>query len=372
MSESTRTEKKKKWSYGNNKNKPRKPTGAVAALKSNVYILGNGHHGNQYINTNVAIEDYAVREYGKLMGQLFHEKDIPPAKPDKPTAPKGKTLDDLDIKVYEQQIKQWLTDTKEYTDNKSKVFRLIIGQCMPSMRRKLESMPGYESLKEDDDVVGLLREVKNLTFTTTSAKYEYWTLQDNIRSLAMCKQGDQEEVTAFYKRWRMKLDVVESQYGPFGPEKLSSGADKDTERKKFQACLFVGSLCTKRYGKWVNELNNSFLSNQNNYPESVEDALLKAQERMDDDGKVHNTTLKSNTIKIRTTMAKKMRRPLLATSAPPLRKLSASLTANPRTLEPRGRHHAAVKAPPLGVATAVSIPIAAWRGTVARIPNRPI
>jgi hypothetical protein len=56
-------------------------------------------------------------------------------------------------------------EKKEFQDNKAKVvFVIILGQCTHNVKSKLENELGYATLEMNDNVVGLLRQLKQMAF----------------------------------------------------------------------------------------------------------------------------------------------------------------------------------------------------------------
>jgi len=278
MSDKSKTDKKMA------PNDRRPLIGAIEELKANVYTFGTAQQGNLFSKVNTAIGDYCGREHGKPMKLLFEGKESPPKEPTRPTEAPDK-MDPWDREVYRRELDQWIKLKQVYKENKGVVFLIIMGQCSLAMRNKIESSSEYSTLDANDDVIGLLKMIKDLTFTTTSAQYKYWKLFQNLKNTMLCRQFEHESLSVFYKRWKTNIDVVESLWGGFVPTKLESGEDKDTERDKFLACVFLGSLCIKKYGKATDDLNNDFLDGNDNYPPSAEEAMSRLSYRMDRDNK---------------------------------------------------------------------------------------
>ena len=102
--------------------------------------------------------------------------------------------------------------------------------------------------------------IKDLTFTTESVMYPYWTLAQCIKIIWECKQYPNEDLATFYKRWYTNVEVLEEKWGTFVPTDLKFGADPDEEKKKLQACMFLYCVNWHYYGKVIDELNNAFVA----------------------------------------------------------------------------------------------------------------
>jgi hypothetical protein len=55
---------------------------------------------------------------------------------------------------------------KEFHENKAKVFVIILGQCTHNVKSKLENELGWATLEMNDNVVGLLRRLKQMAFAS--------------------------------------------------------------------------------------------------------------------------------------------------------------------------------------------------------------
>lgn len=109
------------------------------------------------------------------MQNLINGMNNPPQEPTKPTS-KKKDMDAWEALRYEKKLDQSLKETAIYEKDKSKVLVVVKGLCTLAMKNKLASLSNYKALEDKDDVIGLLKKIKDLAFTTESVQYEYWTL----------------------------------------------------------------------------------------------------------------------------------------------------------------------------------------------------
>jgi len=86
-------------------------------------------------------------------------------------------------------------DMKAYTEQKAKVFVVILGQCSSEVKNKLVNNVGFKALEDSDDVVGLLKMLKEMAFSTSGVQHPYWTLQNVLRRLTAVNQGPTESVS---------------------------------------------------------------------------------------------------------------------------------------------------------------------------------
>ena len=270
--------------------------GKIEELENNVYHYGGKNVGDYYIKVTEAIADYVGREKGKEMKLLVLNRiESTPTEPPQPQVESGGTINPFVMEKYKMQLKTYLDEEKLYKKNKGIVFIVILGQCTLSMVNKLKSDSKFESIQQDDDVIKLMKMIKELCYVSTDARYEYWNLTFSLNKVTNVKQKDNETLAAYYKRFINIVDIVEGQWGTLAPLTI---AEKDTDyqdatkkngvikacRNKYLACVFIKGCNWNMYGTCVNDLNNSYLSGQNNYPVSIEAAVNYLSNYMNDNG----------------------------------------------------------------------------------------
>jgi hypothetical protein len=173
-------------------------------------------------------------------------------------------------------LKMCIEKEEKYKQDKSKVFKIIVGQCKSSMRNKIEALAKYETLEEDDDVVGLLKEMSDLVYATDNTQYESWKMQSSLRVLINLKQGDKEALQVFANRFLKQVESTEEVWGSLIPQKLK-GKDLDKVqmpgREKFLACLFLAGVDRGRYKAVIDDLNNAYVLGKVEYPKDVSGML---------------------------------------------------------------------------------------------------
>jgi hypothetical protein len=150
-----------------------------------------------YLRTTEVIADCVGVEYGRYMRMLVKhgtEKTFTG-----PRIPRSKdTTPGLMVK-YKTELWIFHLEKKEFQDNKAKVFAIILEQCTHNMKRKLENELGYATLEMNDNVVGLLRQLKQMAFTSGGAQHSFLTLQIVMQHLLAINQGPRESVTNYYR-----------------------------------------------------------------------------------------------------------------------------------------------------------------------------
>ena len=268
--------------------KKRAMIGDIEELGNNVYVYGMSSQGDKYSKTTEVIGDYVGVKFNKAMRTMVRSgKEL---KPKKPKKPEGK-ISEIDMKEYDKMFGRYLDKVDKHEEFKSKVFVIILGQCMLSMKNKVESTSGYEKLEEADDAIGLLKVIKNLAYSTSKVQYVHWTVCTSMRRWVTTRQYKDENLVAFYKRFMSALDVVESQWGKMVPGKIvkDKSSNDEEEGKKFKACVFLAGVDRKRYGRMIDELNNAYVAGNDMYPTTVEGALTMLSYYKDSGRKVNRS-----------------------------------------------------------------------------------
>jgi hypothetical protein len=209
----------------------------------------------------------------------------------------------MEMKRYEVLCNRHFAKVEEYERERTKLFRMIIGQCSPTLRDKLESMKEYPALEAKDDFLGLLKLIHSLVYGTDKGQYQYWKMQVAMAKLASMKQEPWEPTMSFAERFLTQVEATESLWGILAPsldraalpvlEEIDNEDDQarlqrleqwkssvqewqnklvtsDKEaRDKFLACLFLACTDRERYKEVIDDLGNDFSLGNINYPEDV-------------------------------------------------------------------------------------------------------
>jgi hypothetical protein len=251
--------------------------GKVAELEGHVYVLGEKHQADKYIKTTEAIAEYVGREYSKDMKLLVKGTENAPEEPPEPAKSK-KEENPYEVEKYKMNYTRYMKRNDLYQENKAKVFLIIKGQCTLAMKTKVEGLAGYIQLETDDNVIGLLKVLRELAFSTMNANYGYWTSMRSLKAVLDVTQEKNQGLASYYRSWSGTLEVAEEQFGKINPKVLG----KDTAavaRNKVLACIFLDGADKDRYGQVVTELHNNHLTGNGKYPVSVEGMMTLLSHR---------------------------------------------------------------------------------------------
>ena len=181
-----------------------KETTKVAELKSERYSIADvGKQANQYSKTTKAISEYAGRVYGLEMKMLVLGYETVPKEPEYPTTETDKTK-----AIWSKEYDMFMKKKDKYRDYKAKVFTIIIGQCDPSMRNKIEHFKGFSKAETTCDVIELLRIIKDIAFDANEKKYPAQQVVLALKTLASVGQYEKEELVDYFKRFISSVEVL--------------------------------------------------------------------------------------------------------------------------------------------------------------------
>ena len=244
----------------------------IPELAGHVYIYGTGQ-ADKFRKTTQAIGEYAGRVMMEEMYDLIcngKEGDFP-----EPTDLPDAEAKGTKLEKYRIQLKMILDKQEKYRADKARVFRLIVGQCVPMMKTKLEHSPTYKTLESAKDVIGLMKVMKTLVYSTTSDQYEFWTMQATLTTLLTLTQHDGENIATFGKKFMAQLEATELVWGTLIPQKYKVKTDyeQSAAMNKFLACVFLAGVDRHKYKPVIDELNNDFLLGKVTFPEDIPSML---------------------------------------------------------------------------------------------------
>lgn len=183
-----------------NANKADGNMGNIACLGSNIYTYRVHKQGDMYTRTTEAIADYVERKYFKEIRILVkHQKDADLKEPVQPSKEEAKSQ--FVINKYKTKLKLYYSQKEKYEEHKVKTFVIIKGQCTLTMKNKIESLKGYSNMETTDDVIGLLKALKELAYATHKMQYGYWTILQSVNRVLRLRQGKDESLVLYYKRF---------------------------------------------------------------------------------------------------------------------------------------------------------------------------
>ena len=252
-------------------------------LRRAMYTYGIPGQSNRYTRSTKTIADCAKIAYGKEMWTLV--KELKETTFEDPIDP-GEKATKAEVEKYKMLLQKTSNNEDKYKKDKAAVFGIIMGRCHQAMRSKVEALPEFEQMEKDDDVILLLKSLKELAFSTENSQYEYWTMQAAMRRMITLRQDPKESLANFSKRFIAQREVTQEIWGPLTPSCMKGKLiEKQLEATEcFMACLFLAAVDREKYKTAINDLNNDFVQGTMNYPKDVPAMMALLNNRREDSG----------------------------------------------------------------------------------------
>lgn len=310
-----------------NVSKPKsKFEGKEEEIKEHIFDVGSTRAADLYTKSMEAIVNYVKKTYkqGHQIAHMLEDleeidfgdppapdilEDNPPVEPNKPRSNASQaTMDE-----YQTQMEEYLEEKKEfdikkrhndtnndyklkryhdkieqYEDNKVNVFGLIIGQCTPTMCRRLEQSENWKPVKRNNNAVELVKMIKSIALQGKENVYEWVPIYESLVRLLTIKQGPTEGMNSYSKRFQAEMEVLNSLFGGSmlslslleSKAAYTAAADEDAKvlvRDKIQlelmAYAFIRGSSEKKSEELLKSLGNAFSWGDDKYPKSLDKAV---------------------------------------------------------------------------------------------------
>jgi len=223
------------------------------------FVFGRPDQVTIFLQSMKALADYAGTKMNNNMYKLV-KKRMEATFP-KPRAP-GKEAANHLADEYRELMKRKLDKEDKYIEDKAKLFRIIMTQCSPEMKDKLETQQiELDKLEDDSDVIGLLDMIKELVYNAGGVRNKFVIMQLLNRTLygKGNTQRHNESLNEYGKRFLQQVEVVEAVWGKLIPPCHEGNDEKDKAlaRNQYLASLFLGGTDQARHKAAVDELNDN-------------------------------------------------------------------------------------------------------------------
>ena len=145
------------------------------------FVFGRPDQVPIYLQSMKKLADYAGTKMNNNMYKLVKKKEetVFP----KPKSP-GKEPEKHVLDEYRELMKRKLDKEDKYAEDKAKLFRIIMTQCTPAMKDKLEAQSlEFNKLEQRNDVIGLLELIKKLVYNADGVRNQFVIMQSLNRTL---------------------------------------------------------------------------------------------------------------------------------------------------------------------------------------------
>jgi hypothetical protein len=234
--------------------------------------MGKDNQQATYLATKEALENYCGIHQSTEIRTLVVEHQEPqftePADP-------GKDITPAQLEKYKMELKEVKEDHKKYKQDKAKMYWIILGQCTKPLQAKLKAEPTYPTIESNLDVIGLLKMLKEVIYSTTKAIHPSVTMHYQLVRFINCNQSKGEAPDDFMKRFLEQTAATEAVWGKLIPHNMKGKptADQDAARDQFLATSFLHSLTQGKSGDYRKALNNDFVNGKDHYPKDIPSVL---------------------------------------------------------------------------------------------------
>jgi hypothetical protein len=164
----------------------------------------------------------------------------------------------------------------------------VWGQCSDSMQQKIESLPTFDQMDTDNDGIALLVAIQNTSYNYQSQKYRIESINEALYRLMTLRQNHMTP-QQYYEQFTNMLAVYVHCGGSIEPDPGSmeyvanieewaapyTVEQKAIVREMSWANWFILHADRNRYGMLITGLQNDFLTGNDNYPKTLNDAYSR-------------------------------------------------------------------------------------------------
>jgi hypothetical protein len=271
-----------------NKNKTTRFKGKCEELKDFVYDI-NSNSADSFTKTTREIAEYVARtvsgagEFRTGMIQMQMPPLHPPTFPTNPDAPDFQEL----VEIWREDRKVYTRRVEERRRIMTQVFPIVLGQCDPSMRARIEADGQWDNINNDCDVIRLLELIRNCEVQRQTRRDEDDTLIEAERAVMNYKQNSLSD-SEYYETFKDKVATADRLGAAIGEHptrvqerlvEVAMDENNPTEderrtatqeaKDKYLARLFLVNSDKKRYGSLIRDIRNDFTRGQDTYPDTL-------------------------------------------------------------------------------------------------------
>jgi hypothetical protein len=116
--------------------------------------------------------------------------------------------------VWKEDYKAMRVRKDRYRDNEMNAWALIYDQCSPELKNKLEGAEGYEKVKETNNIIQLLKMIRNYCCQFDTLNNEYMLIVGAFKNLFFFWQKPDQANADYHKDFMALVKVIEEYGGP--------------------------------------------------------------------------------------------------------------------------------------------------------------
>ena len=190
--------------------------------------------------------------------------------------------------IFREKLRIYNEEKKQLEDNIEKAYALIFNSfCSKTMQNRIEEKSDFETAVRDNPIE-LLKRIKQSMYVPTRSKYEFDGLLETMKRFVIdTKQTDDEDVTAYSKRFKQANDIFTQSVGKewiseFIKNTSEYASETDDAKKKelleagaekMATFIFMKNSHQKKYGELVSNLKEQYALGNDQYPKTLRKAV---------------------------------------------------------------------------------------------------
>lgn len=270
------------------RNNQTKFRGKVDELSEYVYDISGIRDGaDEFHRTTREIGEHIARTF-KNGGEFRRAFDPAVLSFDPLTPPADPTdrTDLMQVEIWKLEIREHRERSKVREELEKQAYALVLGQCSPAVRSRLEASPQWASTDSASDVIALLKLIRSSLYTGATSRQAMHGMLEAQRRFMTIQQSNRMSNAKYLEVFQSTLAAYEHLGGDLGISKemtrpyvnaVNQYAITDAEwkaaenraRDEYLGIRFLLSSDPNRYGPLMAEVENSYTRGTSSYPNSL-------------------------------------------------------------------------------------------------------
>lgn len=257
--------------------------GSCDELKEHVYNTSTSHsNADLSSKTTTAIGEYVAREY--TGASEFRNGLVKLTLPTLQAPPDPAAGDAVQMEKWKLDFQEYRKKLADRERNMGKVYSLVLGQCAPTIRDRIEASADWESINNSSDAIKLLVLIRQSLYQRATRRKPTHALIEAEIALMRFHQHERMTNSEYLELLRELVEVYEHLGGEPGVSRtrvntLLQDPDKATKaerakakadaREEYLAVLLLLNSDTKQFRSLITDLENQHTRGLDGYPTTL-------------------------------------------------------------------------------------------------------
>ena len=258
-------------------------------LKGHIYDCSDAQKAIRFETTNIKLAEYVGNKFQDFPGDMqFVIKNLEMPKFTMPVDPPV-GASETEKRIWEKKCDSYAKREEALEQNMQRLYTLVMGQCTEYMRSVLHRLPSFQEIDETLDGLRLLKVMKGLVDIPHHQKHLPHAIHESLQRFYSLRQGVNVTVEAYHQQFLSMVDVVDTTTGgSMGHHKeilnavaREESVDMDhatatqmetwtaTAKERYLSVAFILGADRSRFGRYITDLERSFVQGQNKYPKTM-------------------------------------------------------------------------------------------------------